>query len=165
MSACFVSCFNRRRTAVILALFAGLAAVGLLDARPPNQKRDEDVLFQPVAGPIDKEGRQTIKIKMKVLKGWHAFANPVQNDEYEPNRTEVKISSLNKLEQVSIVYPPGKRYSQQKDVFQIYEGEVEIVAIIKRGAGEVGPLVVTVDYTVCDENVCKLRQTAKFDVK
>jgi len=152
---------------LVLVLILGLGCVttGFGSIQGVGGTRDEDVKFTPVAGPIDKDGRQVIRIKMEVSKGWHAHANPVQNPDYEPNKTDVKVSGSKKLDQVSIVYPPGKRYSQGKDVIQVYEGTVEIVATIIRAAGDLGPLALTIDYTVCDDNVCKLRQTAKFDIK
>ena len=117
------------------------------------------------AAKTDKDGRQIITIKMNIKQGWHAYANPVKNETFEPNRTEVKITGAKKLEQVAIAYPPGQKLVDGQEVFQVYEGVVDITATVKRAASDSGPLVVTVKYVTCNDKMCLPPETVTLRVK
>jgi DsbC/DsbD-like thiol-disulfide interchange protein len=126
---------------------------------------ESNVKLTASAAKIDKDGRQIITVKMNIKQSWHAYANPVKNETFEPNRTEVKITSAKKLEEVVIAYPPGQKLVVGSDVFQVYVGVVDITATVKRAAGDTGPLAVTVKFVTCNDKVCLPPETVKLEVK
>ena len=128
---------------------------------------DSQVKLTATAGKIDTDGRQTITIKMHVNDDWHAYANPVKNEDLEPNQTVVKVTTAKKLQDVSVVYPPGHRQMSGKESYQVYEGNVEILATVKRAAGDTGPLQVTVQYVTCNDKkgLCLPPESVKLEVK
>jgi DsbC/DsbD-like thiol-disulfide interchange protein len=156
-----------RFSSVCLVLAAlALASLQTVIAADPGQG-DSQVKLTATAGKIDKDGRQTITIKMHINDGWHAYANPVKNEDLEPNQTVVKIASAKKLEDVSVNYPAGQRQTVLKDSYHVYEGTVEILASIKRAAGDTGPLEVTVNYVTCNDKkgICLPPEAVKLQVK
>jgi DsbC/DsbD-like thiol-disulfide interchange protein len=128
---------------------------------------DSQVKLSATAGPIEKDGRQTVTIKMQINDGWHAYANPVKHEDLEPNQTVVKIASAKKLEDVSIAYPEGHRQTTGKETYQVYDGKVEIKAIVKRAPGDSGPLAVTVNFVTCNDKkgICLPPESVKLEVK
>jgi len=100
----------------------------------------------------DAQGRQTVRITLQIEKPWHAYANPVGLEGFEPNRTQVKIAAKGgKLEDVKITYPPGKDHedTQLKATYKIYDS-VTITAQVRRARGDTSPLQVAVQYTTCN---------------
>src|ERR1700722_15075312 len=158
-----------------LLKFAGvclvLAAVACIALTPRGGagagQSESHVKLTATAGKIDKDGRQTITIKMHVNDDWHAYANPVNNEDLEPNQTVVKVTSAKKLEDVSVAYPPGHRQMSGKESYQVYEGNVEILASVKRAAGDTSPLQVTVQYVTCNDKkgLCLPPESVKLEVK
>ncbi len=158
-------------TGIVLAILAVVMAVGGdLEAQG---KDDSAVKLTATAGKVDKDGKQTITIKMKVDDGWHAHANDVQNETYQPNMTSVSIAGSKKVDVVSIDYPKGRKHTQTFDIagksitetLYVYDGSVDIVATVKRTANDTGPLEVTVKFATCNDKECKLQETVKLTVK
>jgi DsbC/DsbD-like thiol-disulfide interchange protein len=143
---------------VCIAIFAATLATA-------SDYGESNVKLTASAAKIDKDGRQIITIKMNIKQGWHAYANPVKNETFEPNRTEVKLTGAKKLEEVSIAYPPGQKLVDGPEVFQVYEGVVEITATVKRTAGDAGPLAVTVKYVTCNDKMCLPTETVTLAIK
>jgi Disulphide bond corrector protein DsbC len=156
-----------RGTAVWVVLGAFVAPALGSGVRAADEVGDSHVKVTATAGNIDKDGRQTITIKMDIHDDFHVYANPVKYEDLEPAQTVVKISSAKKLEEVTVYYPAGERQSIQKDSYQIYEGNVEILAIVKRAAGDTGPLEVTVRYQKLNDKkgICFLPEAVKLQVK
>jgi DsbC/DsbD-like thiol-disulfide interchange protein len=152
------------RVDVWFVLAAAVLACGVTAAADMGESQ---VKVTATAGKIDKDGRQTVTIKMHINDGWHAYANPVKNEDLEPNQTVVKITSAKKLEDVSVNYPSGQRQTFLKDTYQSYEGDVEILASLKRAAGDTGPLEVTVHYVTCNDKkgICLPPESVKLQVK
>jgi DsbC/DsbD-like thiol-disulfide interchange protein len=132
------------------------------------QGKDESyVKVTAKSGKVDKDGWQVITIKMEVDKDWHAYANPVQNPDLEPNKTLIKVTSAKKLEDVQVDYPKGNRETDGKDSYYVYKDSVEIQAKVKRAAGDSGPLEVTVKYVICNDKkgLCLPQDSVKLEVK
>jgi hypothetical protein len=114
----------------------------------------------------DAEGRQVITITMDIEKGYFILANPVQYDDLEPAQTIVKIVSANKLNEVKIDYPPGKREVSGKDSYFIYEDKVEIRVTLKRAEDDTGPLDLSVKcHPFGRRGPCLLPEQVKLQVK
>jgi hypothetical protein len=95
----------------------------------------------------DAEGQQAITIQLHIKEGHRILANPVGCAAMVSAQTKVTITSANKLKDVKIEYPPGKRMILfGEEAFYVYEGKIEIKAIVKRVAGDAGPLEVTVRF-------------------
>jgi DsbC/DsbD-like thiol-disulfide interchange protein len=151
-----------------VSLLLGTAALLLGSnpaARAGGKKEESKVKLTATASPIDKEGKQVVTISMEIDKGWHAYANPVQFEDLEGAQTTVKITGANKLQDVKIDYPTGKRETVGKDTYFIYEGKVEIKATVKRAAGDSGPLDVSVKFMTCNKNMCLPPEQVKLQVK
>jgi DsbC/DsbD-like thiol-disulfide interchange protein len=132
------------------------------------QGKDESyVKVTAKSGKVDKDGWQVVTIKMEVDKDWHAYANPVQNPDLEPNKTLIKVTAAKKLEDVQVDYPKGKRETDGKDSYYVYKGSVEFQAKVKRAAGDSGPLEVTVKYVICNDKkgLCLPPDSVKLEVK
>jgi DsbC/DsbD-like thiol-disulfide interchange protein len=147
-----------------------LAAVALLLTGTPvagagGKKEPSKVKLTATAGPVDKDGNQVVTITMDIENKWHAYANPVKFEDLEAAQTIVSIDSATKLQSVKIDYPEGKRTVEGKDTYYIYEGKVEIRATVKRAAGDVGPLDVSVKYMVCSGSMCLPPEQVKLQVK
>jgi DsbC/DsbD-like thiol-disulfide interchange protein len=158
LSRCSIMCF----------VFGAFTLAALTSGvRAGHDMGESQVKLTVTAGKIDKDGRQSITIKMHISDGWHAYANPVKNEDLEPNQTVVKITSAKKLEDVSVSYPAGQRQTVLKDSYQVYEGNVEILATVKRAPGDTGPLDVTVNYVTCNDKkgICLPPEAVKLQVK
>jgi DsbC/DsbD-like thiol-disulfide interchange protein len=149
-------------------LLASAMAIAAAGGTLAAQGKDESyVKVTAKSGKVDKDGWQVITIKMDVDKDWHAYANPVQNPDLEPNKTLVKVTSAKKLEDVQVEYPKGKRETDGKDSYFVYKDSVEIQAKVKRSAGDSGPLEVTVKYVICNDKkgLCLPPDSVKLEVK
>jgi Disulphide bond corrector protein DsbC len=162
---------NRFSIATRILQLAGVGLVigTLAVAAPAGGQMESHVKLTATAGKVDKDGRQTISIKMQIDPDWHAYANPVKNDDLEPNQTVIKVTGPKnkKLDDVSITYPAGQRHMTGKETYQVYEGSVEFLATVKRTSGDTGPLELTVNYVTCNDKkgVCLPPETVKIDVK
>jgi DsbC/DsbD-like thiol-disulfide interchange protein len=138
--------------------------VGILIA---GEVQDSQVKLKASASAIDKDGQQTVTIKMAINDGWYAYANPVKNEDLESTQTVVKIVGKQNLSDVAIVYPKGHMKTLGKDSYYTYEGTVEIVAKVKRAPGDTSPLDVTVKYQTCNaaKGFCLRPESVTLQVK
>ncbi|HYV36977.1 MAG TPA: protein-disulfide reductase DsbD N-terminal domain-containing protein [Gemmataceae bacterium] len=158
--------FNATRGLRLIGAFLLVGALAMACSSAVGSDQDKSqVKLTASAGAIAADGQQTITIKMQINKGWHAYANPVKNEPFEVNKTEVNITSAKKLEKVDVAYPAGRKYVDGMDEFQVYEGDVEIKATVKRAAGDTGPLEVTVNFSTCNDKTCLPPETVKLQVK
>src|SRR5580765_2268 len=114
-----------RRTWLALTMTSVCMAALNVYADVDQGKTETLVVLSATGGKIDKNGQQTITIKMQVAKGWHAYANPVKNEDYETNHTVVKVTSAKNLQKVDINYPAGHSLvidEMTKERIQAYEG-------------------------------------------
>jgi uncharacterized protein YyaL (SSP411 family) len=133
---------------------------------PGAAKRSDSVVkVSASAGRIGTDGRQTVRVLLATEKGWHVYANPVGNPDLESVATAVSISSKVKPKAVKVTYPKGKIVNDPLvGNYSVYEGKVELEAIVERVGGDSGPLEVTVKFQACNEKTCLLRSTVTLTV-
>ncbi len=113
------------------------------------------------------DGKQTVTITLEIMKGWHIYANPVGDDDFEVNKTSVVIHAKDKVE-TSVKYPAGKtkveKLGKKEIKTQIYEGKVAIQAKVTRTMGDTSPLQISIQVNACDEKVCLEKGVIKLTV-
>jgi hypothetical protein len=91
-------------------------------------------------GPIDRAGRQKVSVILQIEKGYHLIGRNVTKD-LEPARLRIEFSQNGKAVQASSGYPFGKKVKDEiLGDYTIYQGEVMIIAEVRRAPGETGPL-------------------------
>jgi DsbC/DsbD-like thiol-disulfide interchange protein len=149
-------------------LFAFLA-VGLFSPAGAGEKKfgksDTKVKATATATKLDADGKQMVTITLQVEKGWYIYANPVDNEDYEGNRTIVAIKAGEKVG-AKIRYPDGKVRTDKTDKgvvrTNIYEGKTTIQVDVTRVKGDASPLQIAVDVNSCNGNVCLPKGTVKL---
>ncbi len=145
----------------LAVLLLGEAGTAAAQAKKP----DSVVKVEAKAdGKPDASGHQTLTITLDVEKGWHVYANPVENEDLASVQTVVSIASKAKLDDVKITYPAGKPYGKGDEKHKIYEGKVTIKAQVKRAAGDTGPLEVSIKLQSCNDRTCLFPVTLKKEV-
>jgi hypothetical protein len=127
------------------------------------EKSDSKVKATATATKAGADGKQTVTITLDVVKGWHLYANPVNNEILDDNRTTVKIAAKEKVK-VDVKYPAGKTIADKKEKYDIYEGVVKIQAYVVRTMGDTSPLEINIAVSACDSKVCLLPGTVKLRV-
>lgn len=136
----------------LCAAGAAMSAALLLPTRAIGQKSDSEVKVAVDAAKPDPSGKQTITIELDINPGWHIYANPVGNEDLANAQTVVKVAGKNKLESVKVAYPKGKlKEDKLAGDYVIYEGKVQIKAVVQRAAGDAEPLEVSVRFQACNE--------------
>jgi hypothetical protein len=129
------------------------------------KRSDAVVKATAVADKTAADGKQTIKLTLVIDRDWHVYANPVGNEGLESAQTTVAVAGKAKPNSVKVEYPKGKVVKDQiVGDYNVYEGTVEIKAVVERAAGDTGPLEVTVKLQACNEKTCLLPATVKLSV-
>jgi DsbC/DsbD-like thiol-disulfide interchange protein len=145
---------------VALALLLCDAAPALAQAK----KSDSVVKVDIQADKPDANGSQTITITLDIEKGWHVYANPVENEDLTNAQTVVRVASKSKLENVKVEYPNGKLQQESGEKFKIYEGRVAIKAQVKRARSDNTPLEISITLQACNDKTCLQPVTIKKEV-
>ncbi|MBX9681360.1 MAG: protein-disulfide reductase DsbD N-terminal domain-containing protein [Gemmataceae bacterium] len=152
-----------------VAAFLVLGALAVVSTSTAGaRKSDSEVKIKAAATPVNASGKQEVLLTLDINKGWHLYANPVGNDDFESARTQVKIDSKSAPATVKIDYPKGNVHDVKMiGKMHVYQGKVEIRANVQRAQGDQGPLDVSVKFMACgDENgQCLLPATVKLQVK
>jgi thiol:disulfide interchange protein len=99
----------------------------------------------------DDQGRQVVTVTIDINKGWYIYANPVGNEDFADNRTEVTVGGKVKPAAVKVEYPEGKvKEDKVLGNYKIYTDQVVIRANVQRAAGDTGPLEVKVRVNSCN---------------
>ncbi len=124
------------------------------------------VKVQASAGKPDEAGNQVISVTLKIIPGWHLYANPVNhnNETLNGNKTILGLSSKVKLEALKIEYPPGTLKKDGKEQYKIYQGDVTIRAAIRRAKGDSGPLEWNLEVYACNDKLCLPKGIITFTV-
>jgi len=153
-----------KRTTLLLAGLALVCLSGGVLAQ--GTKSDSKVKIAAEASKPDADGKQLVTLSITIEKGWHLYANPVGNKDFEDSRTDVSIKAGQPLKDVKIEYPAGK---VEKDTvvgdYNVYEGTVVIKGQIRRAPGDTSPLEVSVKLQSCNAKNCLLPATVKLAVK
>ncbi len=150
-------------------LLAGLTLVSLsvpVQARPVNS--ESVVKITTEASQPDAEGRQVVTLTLAIAKDWHIYANPIGNKDLEGAQTEVAIKGSQPLQDVKLVYPPGKPHEDRTvGDYNVYENTVVIKGQVRRAPGDAGPLEVTIKLQSCNFTTkqCLFPATVKRTVK
>jgi DsbC/DsbD-like thiol-disulfide interchange protein len=150
---------------LLVAGLLGLTALLASGPLTPGQEKKSEVTVAASAEKPDSDGNQVILITLDIEKGWHAYANPVDNEDLASVQTTVKITGKNPPEKVGTEYPAGKLVVDPIGNYRSYEGKVTIKATVKRAKGDTEPLQITVKYQACNDKTCKPPATAKLEVK
>ncbi len=102
----------------------------------------------------DASGQQVITLKLAIEKGWHLYANPVGNEDFEANRTNGTVKSNGKTVPAKVTYPRGKSRTDSIGTYNVYEGEAIIRAVVNRGDNVSEPLQINIQVSACNESVC-----------
>jgi DsbC/DsbD-like thiol-disulfide interchange protein len=154
------------RAALALLVVGALTCAALQDGSAAAAgKGKSEAKVSVKADKAGADGKQTIVVTLDINSGWHAYANPVGNEDFENNATVIKVSGKDKVA-VKVDYPKGKA-KEDKIVgnYNIYVGKVEIPVTVQRAAGDTGPLEVSVRYMTCSfKGVCLPAETVKVTV-
>jgi uncharacterized protein len=149
-----------RRLAPLAVLLLGVLVV-VADARPPRDSSGV-VKSELKAGKPDADGKQTVTITLAVEKGWHLYANPVNNKDLTDAQTEVTITAKDS-KVLKLTYPPGKlEKNAVVGDYMIYEDTVTITALVQRAKGDESPLTATVAFQACNDKTCLLPAKVKL---
>jgi len=123
-------------------------------------KSDSKVKVDARAGKAEA-GKQTISVTIQIDKGWHIYANPVENEDLADAKTVVEVKAGGKKLNAKVKYPAGNIH-RDKTVgdYNVYEGKVTIEAVVE---GK-GPYEVNVRVQACDEGKCLLPAIVKTTV-
>lgn len=136
-----------------LCLSTALLIVNDLAAQDSRVK----VKASAAVGKIDAAGKQTVTVTLVIDRNWHIYANPVKNDDLKSAATELKFYIGGKLVKADITYPAGQLYkdpSGPKYNCQVYEGKVDIQAVLQRTANDANPIDIDVKFSACDSKNC-----------
>ena len=151
-----------------LSLTICAASAGIATAQPQVGPASGLPLPRFVSVKADKagaDGKQTIVVTLDINSGWHAYANPVGNEDFENNATVIKVSGKDKVA-IKVDYPKGKA-KEDKVVgnYNIYVGKVDIPVTVQRASGDTGPLEVSVRFMTCSfKGFCLPAETVKVTV-
>lgn len=159
---------NRFRLVVGLLGLAGLLGAWGASARPAwaaVKRSDAVVKISATAGKPDADGNQVVTITLLMDKGWHTYANPVGDKDFEDNATKVEFTGKNKPDKVNVEYPKGTPFKVQgAGTLYVYEGKAVIKATVHRAKDSTGPLEVSVMINSCNDQSCLPPATVKLKV-
>jgi DsbC/DsbD-like thiol-disulfide interchange protein len=155
------------RTVAALGVVAGIFALATADRLyAQNQKSDSKVKTTVKAATPDADGKQTITLTLNIEKGWHLYANPVDNETFAENKTIVTVSGKVKPQAVKVAYPKGTLHQDKilKESYLVYEDQVVIPVHVHRAAGDTGPLQVTIQVNACNDKLGVCLQPGKINL-
>jgi DsbC/DsbD-like thiol-disulfide interchange protein len=110
------------------------------------------------------DGQQVVTVSFEIDKGWHIYANPVGDKDYESAATVVEVRAKNPPV-VKVEYPTGVKDKTEGNHY-VYEDKVAIKATVRRTGDDTGPLEVSATFQACNdkEKACLRRATVKLTV-
>jgi DsbC/DsbD-like thiol-disulfide interchange protein len=156
------------RRIVLTGAILGTALLVLAAAhvQAGGKKSDSEVKVTATATKPDGAGKQVVTVTLAHNKGWHTYANPVGNDDFDGNKTVVTVFAKGKSLAAKVDYPAGK-VTKDKIIgdYNVYENKTEIQAVVQRAQGDTSPLEVTVRILACHEKgICLLPASVKVTV-
>src|SRR5437660_7834389 len=82
--------------------------VGMLPVHAGGKKSDSKVKVSATVTKPDAAGKQLVTVILAHDLGWHTYANPVGNDDFDSNKTVVTVKAKGKPVNVKVDYPTGK---------------------------------------------------------
>lgn len=151
-----------------LAISAGAVLLCVSVALAQGKKSDSVVKADAKADKPAADGKQTVTVTLVIDKGWHLYANPVNEPpppDFPGKPTLVKVEAKVKPKDTKVEYPKGKEV-QDKIIgnYRVYEGTTVIKAVVERAQGETGPLTLNIDVQACNDKTCLLPATIRVTV-
>ena len=111
------------------------------------------------------DGKQVVTITLQIDEGWHLYANPVGSEDYVSSQTTLTVDAKVKPKDVKVEYPAGKEIEDKiLGKYKVYDDKATIKATVTRGAGDSGPLELTLKFQACTDKQCLLPVTKKLKV-
>src|SRR5262245_28495453 len=101
------------RHIVLAGVILGTVLVTTLPARAQAKKSDSEVKILAALTKPDAAGKQVITVTLAHNDGWHTYANPVGNDDFDSNKTVVTVLANGKPIDAKIEYPVGKTVKEK----------------------------------------------------
>jgi hypothetical protein len=140
-----------------ITLLAGILGVGLLkdasDCVEAGIKKSDSVVkvFATATDP-DGKGKQLLSVVLLHDKGWHTYANPIGNDEFDNNKTVVTVFAKGKPIDATVEYPAGTLVNDPIiGKYLVYDNKVEIKVTVPLTQGDTSDLEVRVRILACHE--------------
>ena len=155
---------NQRRWK-ILGLVLHLTGTLLMGSSATAGDARTKVKASAAAGKIDADGKQTVTIALIIAKGYHIYANPVKNEDFESLQTVVKIRAGTKPARADVKYPAGKVFQAYGITYIYYDERVDIKAVLQRTPGDDSPLEIEVWFSARDDVGCLPPATIRLSPK
>jgi hypothetical protein len=165
-------CRRRARAAGVVLAAGGLllAAAAATPSDAGGEKRTnsaDKVKVSSTAAKPDASGQQVITMKVTIEKDWYIYGNPVGQELFDANKTEVVIKADGKPVPAKVTYPKAKlKKDETLGDYNVYEGEVAIQAVVDRNQVK-GDLEVILRVNSCSakSGVCLAPGQVTFTVK
>jgi hypothetical protein len=134
--------------AVLLALLSpGKAVAGPPEGNvTPPAKSSDVVTISVTAEKPDRDGKQTVTVKLHVASSFYILGNPVEDEDLEDVKTSIRVYAAGKLVEATVQYPKGKLVEPGAGLkHRIYEGEVVCKVVIARTKANPGPFEIVTD--------------------
>ena len=151
----------RRRVWCLILVLAVLSAA----AQPPQPPEKLLDVSARLTDP-DAQGRQELKLTLKIKDGWHLYANPAGVEDYVPTTLAIQAQPVPR--ELKITYPEGKAMEDPagNGTLRVYEGEVTLRATwLRPGAAKGAEVEVSLRYQACDAATCLPPKTLKLKVR
>lgn len=149
----------KKACALAIALVAAMGLCMTLVSAGGAKRSDSVVKVKAQLDKAAAPGKAVVVVSLDIAPGWHLYANPVGNEDFEPNRVVVKVAGA----EATVDYPPGKLVSDKKlGDYKIYENKVDIRATVDRIPTEANPLQVIVRVQSCDDKECLAPSNVKL---
>jgi DsbC/DsbD-like thiol-disulfide interchange protein len=157
---------NNAKLMARLGILAALAALLVFSAAPSDaggKKSDSKVKISADAAKPDAAGKQLVTVHIAIEDGWYIYANPVENKDFEENRTIISAVAGKKEIDAKVVYPAGKKKSLGDINYAVYTDKVTIQVELVRPAG--APVTLHVRISACNvKGICYLPATVKVEL-
>ena len=151
----------RLRGGLLMLVLAALAAA----AQPPRVPEKLVEVLARLTDP-DDQGRQELRVTLRIKEGWHLFAHQPGVEDYLPTTLAIKADPMPRDLKVS--YPEGKAVEDPAGggTIRVYEGEVVLSATwLRPGAPKGSEVEVSLRYQACDAATCLPPKTMTIKVR
>jgi uncharacterized protein YyaL (SSP411 family) len=156
------------------ALDAALTLGGLKDlptrmAEKAKNPKDSSDVVQVTLSPLSlADGLESYAVGITVAKGWHIYANPVNNKDLAASATTVEFEIDGKpAKYQDLKYPTGTKYKDSSGAeYDVYEGQIGWTVVLAHDETKKAKAVtVKVKLIACDDKNCLKPSTIKVEAK
>lgn len=138
-----------------------------LDPKPKGDPTNSDSVVKATATAEKPgaDGKQIVKIKLAIDKGWHIYANPVGNEDHESAETVVRLVAPTTAK-AKLEYPKGKLVKDKLvGDYSVYQSEAIVNAIVQWPKdAKPSPLEFSIKLQACNDKTCLLPSTIRVKV-